>query len=569
VISPVPSIRLDPVTLEVAWKRLITVMDEVDAAVIRTSFSTIVGDGHDFACVLLDERGYSLAESTYSSNLFTVMLPRTTRHLIEHFGDDDIHDGDIYLTNDPWLGSGHLPDMVVVSPVFFQGRRVAFIGTVAHVADIGGNVGYHNARTIYEEGLQVPPVKLYDRGRPNDDLFALLGKNVRVPDMVIGDVRAFVSSHFVGQARLQEFLADYPHLAMRTLAENIHYLSENAMRAALRDIPAGEYRCVVEADGFDDPLRIAMTLTLDEEGSLDVDLAGSSPEVESGAINCTLNTTLGDILIALKCSLVPTLPNNEGLFLPISVKAPPGTIFNCRYPAAVKARSKTSVHTHEALYGALADLIPQRIQAGSTSFWIFIASGQAASGRPFSAWLVARGGKGALAHKDGVSAVNFPSNGRGAPAEILENHSPILVEQKEFNPNSAGAGEYRGGFGQRIVISALTDLPMYITLRPNNVQYRAPGMLGGQAGALGCYYHDEAVPPLAPFALARGERVIMEIPGGGGSGNPYRRDPTRVARDVANGLVSVEAARRDYGVVLDPSTYQVDAAATTRLRGKV
>jgi N-methylhydantoinase B/oxoprolinase/acetone carboxylase alpha subunit len=568
VISPIPGTRLDPVTLEVAWRRLITVMDEVDAAVIRTSFSTIVGDGHDFACVLLDERGYSLAESTYSSNLFTVMLPRTTRHLIQHFGEDNIHDGDIYLTNDPWLGSGHLPDMVVVSPVFFDGRRVAFIGTVAHVADVGGNVGYHNARTIYEEGLQVPPLKLYDRGTPSDDLFTLLARNVRVPDMVIGDVRAFVSSHFVGQMRLREFLQDNPNMTMRILAENIHYLSENAMRAALREIPAGRYHCAVEADGFDDPLRIAMTLTLDEDGTLAVDLAGSSPEVQNGAINCTLNTTLGDILIALKCSLVPSLPNNEGLFLPISVTAPEGTIFNCRYPSAVKARSKTSVHTHEALYGALADLLPQRIQAGSTSFWIFIASGQAASGLPFSAWLIARGGKGALAYKDGVSAVNFPSNGRGAPAEILENHSPILVEQKEFNPDSAGPGEYRGGFGQRVVISSLTDLPMYITLRPNNVKFRAPGMLGGRAGALGRYYHGYEVPPLAPFALARGERVIMEIPGGGGAGDPFRRNPQRVQQDVANGLVSVEAALRDYGVVIDPQTGQADLAATQEQRGK-
>lgn len=566
MISPVPSTRLDPVTLEVAWRRLITVMDEVDAAVIRTSFSTIVGDGHDFACVLLDERGYSLAESTYSSNLFTVMLPRTTRHLIEHFGEDDIHDGDIYLTNDPWLGSGHLPDLVVVSPVFFEGRRVAFIGTVAHVADIGGNIGYHNARTIYEEGLQIPPVKLYARGEPNHDLFALIDKNVRVSDMVIGDIRAFVSSHFVGRARLQEFLEDYPHVSMRTLAENIHYLSESAMRAALREIPPGEYRCAVDADGFDDPLRIAMTLTLDEDGGLQVDLTGSSPEVDNGAINCTLNTTLGDILIALKCSLVSTLPNNEGLFLPISVTAPEGTIFNCRYPAAVKARSKTSVHTHEALYGALAPLIPQRIQAGSTSFWIFIASGQNASGRGFSAWLIARGGKGALAHKDGVSAVNFPSNGRGAPAEILENHSPILVEQKEFNPDSAGPGEYRGGFGQRIVISSLTDRAMYITLRPNNVNFRAPGILGGHPGALGRFFHDNEVPPLAPFALGRGQRVTLEIPGGGGAGDPFRRRPESVAQDVANGLVSVEAARRDYGVALKADTLALDSTATHQLR---
>ena len=258
----------DPITLEIQWQRLVTIMDEVDATVVRTSFSTIVGESRDFACVLMDANGDSLAQSTFSTPLFCVTLPTTARHLLAQFPRETLRDGDVLITNNPWFAAGHLPDVTVVTPVFRGGKLVAFMGTVAHVSDIGGRLGYYDARDVYEEGLCIPPMKLYEAGEPNDDLFRIIANNVRISSMVIGDLRAIVGAQWLGARRLNEFMDDYALDDINVLAETIHGTSESAMRRALRKLPEGEYGYHLTADGFAGvSLEIVVSIRI-EDGSI-------------------------------------------------------------------------------------------------------------------------------------------------------------------------------------------------------------------------------------------------------------------------------------------------------------
>jgi N-methylhydantoinase B len=527
---------LDAITMEVYWNRLITVMDETDRALVRTAFSTIVGEGRDFAVILMDRTGTSLAQSVLSSTGFTVMLPRTTRAMLEQFPPETLQDGDVLITNDPWLGTGHLPDVCLVKPVFRRGRLVAYIGCAAHISDIGGSISYFEARDVHEEGLRIPPLKLYQAGEPNGQLMDVIRANVRVPDLVLGDLRAILAAEHVGAERLCEFLEEYDLDDLQPLAEGIQSRSEQAMRRSIAAIPPGTYHHAVTVDGYGEPVTLAATVTVDGE-ELTVDFAGSSPETRRGAVNCSYNFTLGLTLVALKCVLAPDIPNNEALFGPVRVLAPEGSILNCRFPAPVKGRSVTGVHIDAALYGALAQAIPHQVQAGSGTFWGINAFGFDDNGRAFNAHVIINGGIGASGRKDGLSTTIFPANGSVTPTEAFENHIPLLVTAKELLPGSGGQGQYRGGLGQRLALTPAGDLPVTVSIRPVNLHFPAPGLLGGQPGALGrillngqpCY--DTVV------RLDRGDELICEMAGGGGFGPAERRVPALARRDALLGYV--------------------------------
>lgn len=557
---------LDPITLEIQWNRLVTIANEADLTVVRTSFSSIVGESHDFACVLFDAEGHSVAQSAFGPTLFTATLPHTVQHFLSVFPAETLRDGDVLCTNDPWLGTGHLPDLCLAIPVFHRGRLAGFVGVVAHVSDIGGTAGYHDAKDLFEEGLQIPPCKLYHAGQPGD-VMALLAQNVRVPDQVIGDVRAMVSAGHVGRERLIEFLTDYDLADLATISAAVRDRARRVMERAIAEMPDGVYRAEVTADGWEDPLRIACTVTVAGQRMV-IDYAGSSPEYRAGAVNVPLSATRGDTLTTIKCALAPHIPNNDGLFAPIEIRAPEGCVLNCRRPAAVKARSKTSVHVHEALYGALAQAIPEQVQAGTGAFWIFIANGRYPSGDRYNVWFIPNGGKGATALGDGHPCMSFPSNGTVTPAEILEHKAPLLMEEKELTVDSAGPGRYRGGNGQRIVITSLAppEEPALVTLRPNNVHFPSPGFGGGQPAPLGGFSICGQSPNvlLEAMPMGRGEQAIFTIPGGGGFGSPLEREPVRVLADVEAGLVSAECARNAYGVVIEDG--ELDEAATQALR---
>ena len=535
----------DPVALQIRWSRLVAIMDEVDIALVRASFSTIVGETRDFAVVLLDSQARSIAQSQMSSPGFTCSLPFATRAMLAAYPPETLAPGDALITNDPWLCHGHLTDLIIVVPLFAGPRPVAYVATAAHVSDIGGRLDEFDARDVFEEGLRIPPSKLHEGGCRNRQLYRMLAANVRTPEMVLGDVEAIVGAASVGGARLSEFIADYSESALQELAECILARSEAAMRGAIRELPDGTYIHEVRADGHGDRptvLRATVRIRGDE---IHVDYTGSSSQRSDAGVNCVLNTTHAHTIYPLKSSLLPDLPNNEGLFRAISSSAPPGSIVNCRFPAPVKARSKTSYHLHNAIYGALADVLPGRVQAGSGSFWSIRC--HRIDDPAAVAHMLPNGGKGAVAGRDGLATIAFPGNGTITPAEILENRVPLLLRERSFRVDSGGPGTHRGGLGQTLRLACHGAPAVRLSVRVDKTRFPAPGIAGGGPGATGRATLDGEPMPSEPFRLHAGSEVELCLPGGGGFGDPRRREPSELVRDISLGYVSPEAARRDYG----------------------
>ena len=536
---------LDPITLQIQWSRLISIMDEVDVALVRTSFSTIVGETRDFAVIMLDRHGRSVAQSQLSSPAFTCSLPSATRSMLAEFATDTLRPGDALITNDPWICHGHLPDFYIVVPIFVAGRLTAFVATAAHISDIGGRLDEFDARDVYEEGLRIPPSKLYSEGEPNEQLFRILEANIRYPRLVLGDVDAIVGASKVGAARLAEFVADYGPSSVEAAALAIRSRSEAAMRKAIEGIPDGVYEHGIDCDGYKIPTHIRAKVAVKGD-SIVVDYTGSSPQRNDASVNCVLNVSHAHSLYALKCALAADIPNNEGLFQPISTIAPEGSIVNAKFPAPVKTRSKTSYHIHNAIYGALAPVLPRGVQAGSGSFWSIKCFGIDPEGVPFAVHVLPNGGRGAVHSLDGAPTVAFPGNGTITPAEIIENGSPIVVIERSLRPDSGGPGQFRGGSGQVIRLTAVGQ-SVKMTIRPDKMRFPAPGIAGGLPGAPGELLLDGQPMALEPFQLDPGREVTLKLPGGGGYGDPAARDRRALLNDIGQGLVTPEAARVHYG----------------------
>lgn len=558
---------LDPITVEVQWNRLVSIMDEVDVTVVRTSFSTIVGESRDFAVIMLDRHGRSLAQSQLSSPAFTCHLPITAKHLLRAFPPDTLRPGDVLITNDPWIGTGHLPDLSIMTPVFHDGRLVAIMACAAHVADIGGRLDFFEARDLFEEGLRIPPSKLLVGGEANDQLMRMIGANVRVPEMVLGDVHAIIGAERLGAQRLGEFLDDYGVAAFEALAEEILRRSDEAMRRALLALPDGVWSHELSADGFQTPLRLRVRVT--KEGDrIHFDYTGSSPQFSDASINCVMNCTFADTFYPLKCSLTPDLPNNEGLFQALSINAPEGSVLNTSFPSAVKSRSKTSFHLHVVIYGALARAMADRVQAGSGSFWAITMHGVHDDGTTFNVHVLPNGGKGATARMDGLPTIAFPYNGTVTPTEIIENQAPVVVEHKRLTIDSGGAGRFRGGLGQEMQFRVVGSRPMIASARPDKIKFPPPGVLGGRPGQAGRFTINGKDVAVRPYALKPGDVVTLRLPGGGGYGNPRRRARDSVVRDVIDGHISPSAALREYGIRVPAQPGGGNAPAARRRQGR-
>ena len=536
---------VDPIELEIQWSRLIAIMDEVDAAVARTAFSTIVGESRDFGVVMLDRHGRSLAQSQLSTPAFTITLPMTCKHLLIAHPEETLRPGDVLITNDPWLGSGHLPDLTICTPVFQRGQVAGFIGCVAHISDIGGRSDYLDDKELFEEGLRIPPTLLMREGKPVDVLFKIIEANVRVPRMVVGDIHALIGAEKLGAERLIEFLADYGLDTLDTIADEIVSRSDAAMRAAVAALPRGTYRATLDGDGHRTPVHIEVAVTIGD-GKVRVDFTGSSPEQFDSSINCVMNTTFSDTYYPFKCSLLPGLPNNEGSFRFLDVEAPEGSIFNTRFPRAVRARSKTSFHIHAAIYAALSGVLGNQVQAASGSFWTLVATGTGPDGETYRAHMLPNGGKGANPGRDGLPTIAFPYNGTITPVEIFENNAPLTIIRRELLTDSGGPGQFRGGLGQRITFTPATDSVVGMFVRTDKLRYPALGLAGGRAGRAGRLLLNGRDAPLEPALLERGDILEIEMPGGGGFGLPERRDSAALGRDVELGYVGAESAQRDY-----------------------
>ena len=359
-----------------------------------------------------------------------------------------------------------------------QGRGRRLHGCVAHISDIGGRSDYLDSKELFEEGLRIPPMKLVSEGVPVKPLFQMIAANVRVPRMVIGDIHAILGAERLGAERLIEFLEDYRMDDLDDLAGTILERSEAAMAAAIESLPDGTYSSVLDIDGHNRPVRIAVKVTI-RGARIRVDFTGSSDERPDASINCVMNTTVSDTYYPFKCSLLPELPNNEGLYRFLDVHAPLGSIFNTRFPRSVRARSKSSCHIHSAIYDALSGVLGNQVHAGSGSFWTMTAFGTHDDGEPYRSHMLPNGGKGAVLGRDGLPTIAFPYNGTITPAEIFENNAPVLIGQREFLADSAGPGQFRGGLGQHITLTSLCDKPVGMFCRPDKMRFSGPRTVGG------------------------------------------------------------------------------------------
>jgi N-methylhydantoinase B len=529
------SVRLDAVTLEVLWTRIISIVDEAAKAIVRTSFSTLSNEANDFACVLTDARGYALAQNSGSIPSFIGTLPATVRHFLREMGADAMRPGDVLVTNNAWMGTGHMSDVSLVKPIFLHGRLVAFSATTSHMPDIGGRIRAIEAREIFEEGLHIPLTKLVDAGRVDATLVGLIRANVRTPDQTIGDIWAQVSANELMERRVTALLIEAELDSLAEVGDEIFGRSERAMRAAIRAVPDGTYRYAFRTDGTEAPFdfKIALTVAGDE---IVADYTGSSPQ-QPRAINCVLAYTYAMTAYAVRCALLPGLPNNEGMYRPVAVRAPEGCLLNPRFPAAVVSRAVTGHYVPLLVLGALHRVIPERVMAGVGSpLWAVTQSGTRDDGRPYTAVLFFNGGMGATPVKDGEHVLSWPSNISSTPVEVAEQNSPVFFHYKRMRPDSGGAGRFRGGLGQDILIESRSERPVVASFMAERTKLPAPGLAGGEPGGLGdVRINGRRIDNRKQHVLSRGDRVLVRTPGGGGYGPPRARDRRLVARDRALG----------------------------------
>jgi N-methylhydantoinase B/oxoprolinase/acetone carboxylase alpha subunit len=541
-----PAPAIDGVTLEIMWNRLIAVMNEIDDAIVRTSFSTIVGESRDFGYILTDAHGRSLCQSSFSPPNFCVVLPITAKHLLARFPLETLQEGDVLATNDPWIGTGHLPDYVMISPVFHRGRVVAFIGSIAHVSDVGGHAGDIEALDVFQEGLRLPPCKLYRAGEENAEIVEIIAANCRVPDLVLGDLRAMIGTHWIGARRLREFLDGYGLDNLEPVAAEIHGRSETAMRERIAAIPDGLFEFGLEIDGYLETVHLQAAVEV-RGSDIYVDYSGTSPQTDTAAINCVYNTTFASTIFPFKCCLVPEIPNNEGLFRAIHVTAPEGSILNTRFPFPVKTRAKTTNNINQVIFGAIWPLVGAHAQAGSGSIWPFTLRGEEDGYGRFVVDMLPHGGRGALPELDGMVPVAFPHNSVVTPCEVMETKAPLLFLRKELRIDSAGPGRRRGGLGQTIAFRHIGRSEMILSLIPDKIVCAAPGLAGGRSGEPGrVFLNGTELRRFPPIRFRPGDELELRLPGAGGFGPPSERDAPLVLSDVENGYVSVEAARAAY-----------------------
>ena len=563
----------DPILFQVLWSRLISIADEIAATLVKTAFSLVVRDNHDYACGLYDSKGRMLVQSNQCTPGQIGSTPTVVAAMLRTYPPDQLEDGDILITNDPWIGAGHSPDVFVVQPIFHRERLVGFACTCAHHVDMGGRLAAIDAREVYEEGVIIPVSKLVRKGEPNDELFRLLRRNVRAADKVIGDLRAQIAANHVGVVGTQRMLDAFGLDDLDPLTGSICARSEQALRNALADIPDGRVEHEVlheETDDNGEPIRLK--LALESRGDeVRLDFTGTSAQVAK-PINAVLNITRAYAVFPFLAALCPEVPMNAGCFRPVRLHVPEGTVLNPTFPAPGMFRSLLSYYTVEVIFGALSKIVPDKVMAPSGTYplWIQKFAGQFDDGRPFVSHFNAQGGQGALADRDGNSAVVFPGNIASTSVELLEVDTPLMARSKRFRTDSGGAGRFRGGLGQETVIESRAEHPIHGALSGGRFDVGPRGLEGGKRGE-NAEIRVNGDPPFTHstrVTLNKGDHAVLRQPGGGGFGDPFRRDVMAVLADVREGYVTVEGAARDYGVVIDPATLEIDRPATETARSR-
>lgn len=567
--------KFDPITLEILWKRLISIVDEADASVIRTAFSSLLRDAHDYTCMFTDSRGQELVQGTFCTPGMAGAMALGVKKIVNSIPLEDYNEGDVFIVNDPWLLAGHLNDVCVLSPIFFKGKVVAFTACVFHHTDIGGRTASDN-RDVYEDGLYIPLTKLYDAGKFNTDLINMIRWNVRTADEFEGDIRSQVAANHVCAQKIIEMMEDEDLVTLDDLADEIIERTEVSMRAAIEKIPDGTYshEGIIEGAGSKPDIPIKLTVKVDGS-NIHVDFDGTSKQVSWG-VNVVYNFTYAYVFMAIKSAFDPDIPINEGAIRPITMSAPEGTIVNCKFPAAVAARMVVGHFMTEMVFNALAEASPDNVIAGSggTPAQTNIFHGSFANGKPWHTMIIRGGGMGASSRFDGHHCAIFPANGANTPVEILESDTTMIVESRGLVTDSGGPGKQRGGIGRKMIIRSLEDgenTPGTISIAVQAGRYIYPpeGIFGGKNGSKAKFLkNDENADPSGLTFCEPGDRISFISAGGGGYGNPFERDPEAVERDVQYGYVSIEKAKQDYGVIIEPDSLTIDLEKTRKLRDK-
>lgn len=539
----------DPINLQVMWNRLIFIADQADTVLGRTAFSPIVRENHDYVTVLLDSRGRALAQCTWSIPVFITSLPvAAQKYFLPKFPVDTLQEGDVLATNDPEIGTGHLPDVTMITPIFKNGRIVAYAGSIAHLPDIGGAPLHSEATDIYEEGIRFPIVKLHRAGVPNADVLDIIAASVRLPTEVLGDLESMVAANAVMGRELVKFLDEYGLDELDGLAEAIHTRSEARMRQAIRAWPNGRYEAEVLLDGYDTDVTLKAAVIVGDD-AVHVDYAGSSDQVLH-SINCRTNYRYAHSVYALKCLLDPETPNNEGCITPVTDEAPLGSILNPEAWTAGNSRNLIGHVIPSLIFKALEGIVPDRVMgdSGGAPIWAANCVGRRDDGSQYGSVQNFHGGQGARAQLDGLDTLSFPSNCKVTAIEMFEIAVPVLTECKELIPDSGGAGRHRGGLGQRVVLRNRAKTPMSVYLATERVRHPCFGVVEGEPGTPGkVAKNGKPQFPKGKVVLKTGDRLEVETPGGGGWGRPSERAAADVEKDLAERLVTADAARRVYG----------------------
>ncbi|NCO87860.1 MAG: hydantoinase B/oxoprolinase family protein [Rhodobacterales bacterium] len=535
---------------QIMWNRLISIVEEQAQALIRTAFSTSVREAGDLSAGVYDVAGRMLAQAVTGTPGHVNAMADAVAHFIREIGAATMAEGDVYITNDPWMGTGHLHDITVVTPAFHLGRHVGFFGCTAHVVDIGGRGFGADGNSIYEEGVQIPIMRLMDRGRVDATLIALLRVNTREPDQLIGDIHALAACNGIGTARLSAMLAEYGAADLAAIADFILDHSRRATLARIAALPLGTARAQMRIDGFSAPVDLCVRVTIAAD-HIAADFAGTSAPDPKG-INVPLVYTKAYACYALKCAVAPDIPNNAASLEPFRITAPEGTIVNAIRPAPVALRHVIGHLIPDTVYGALDQLLPDTVPAeGAGALCNFqVSLRPLGAGRRAEVLCFNSGGTGARPGLDGLSATAFPSGVMTMPVEATEHAGPVVIWRKELRPDSGGAGRRRGGLGQVMEVGARDGYAFDFSAMFDRMHHPARGRAGGQAGgATEVTLSDgTTLPGKGRTAVPPGATVRLAFPGGGGIGDPRDRDRAAVRADLALGYISAQAARDIYGL---------------------
>ena len=544
------------VAYQVMWNRLISVVEEQAQALVRTAFSTSVREAGDLSAGVYDVDGNMLAQAVTGTPGHVNAMADAVPHFIRRIGRDNIHDGDVYITNDPWEGTGHLHDITMVTPSFHDGALVGFFACTAHIVDIGGRGFGADAHSVYEEGLYIPIMKFADKGKVDETLTRIIRGNVREPDQLIGDIYALATCNEIGHRRLVDMMEEFSLVDLNGIAEFILVNSRRATIERIAALPQKSATGEMTMDGFDRPIMLKVKVSVKGDRIIS-DFTGSSGLDQKG-INCPLVYAKAYACYALKVAIAPEIPNNAASLAPFEIEAPENSIVNAMHPAPVALRHIVGHFVPDAVYDAFDKILPGLVPAeGAGCLCNFQVSLRPRTDEPApknarrsEVLTFNSGGSGARPDHDGLNATAFPSGVMTMPIEATEHAGPIIIWRKELRPDSGGAGKTRGGLGQYMEVGAQEGHEFDIQAMFDRVEYPARGRRGGKAGAPTTIVLDDgtAMNGKGKQFVAHGHRVIMAFPGGAGYGNPSERSVDLVKRDLARGYISAETASKNYNL---------------------